>query len=58
MDHVNVTLNRPWPTAKGLRRPEEGAIPVTEAEATRIVDEKAGEILEEPKSPSKAKKAD
>lgn len=58
MDYVNVTLNRPWPTEKGLRRPEEGAIPVSKAEAERIVDQKAGEIVDEPKSPSRAKKAD
>lgn len=57
MDMVSVQLNTPWPTAAGLRRPQEGVISVSAAEAEKIKAAKAGKILAQPKA-EKAAEAD
>ena len=47
MTTVTVVLSAPWPTALGLRRPQEGPFPIDKDEADRIVEAGAGEILAE-----------
>ena len=56
MKRVSVKLTHAWPTEAGLRRPQEGVITVTAAEAEAIEAAKAGEIVgEEPESEAKGK---
>lgn len=42
MTTVTIQLKTPWPTDAGLRRPAEGPISFSEAEAARILKAKAG----------------
>lgn len=45
MASVSVLLKQPWPTALGLRRPQEGPIMVSQADADAILEAEAGEII-------------
>ncbi len=45
MEKVSVKLTSPWPTAAGLRRPQEGIITVSAEEAEKIKTAKAGKII-------------
>lgn len=53
MEMVSVQLNTPWPTAAGLRRPQEGPITVSAEEAKKIKAAGAGKIMPQPKATEK-----